>query len=382
MDPVELRLKNYNLTGSPFEGRPYSNPGIATTLTEAAKAIGWADKWHAPRAREVRPGVFHGIGIASHTCNHGAGTAPASGMVVLNTDGSMNIISGSNEIGPGQRTQMVMIAAEALGIPFERTFITPEVDTDLTPDAGSTTGSRQTNTGGWGVYEAALDAKAQVLEWGARLFVSNAADEDPPREIEVTADMLDLKEGLVFFKDDPETNLPVGQVVASSSGPILGRAVHLQDPTWTRLCYGTQAAEVEVDTVTGTVTVTKYVAAHDIGRAINPFALEQQIEGGVVMSLGAALTEELLLDTATGLPITDNILEYKALSIKDVPAKIDIVLVEHPKEYGVYGAHGIGEPAIALAGPVISNAVYNAIGIRIPDLPITRNKILAGLNSA
>jgi xanthine dehydrogenase molybdenum-binding subunit len=193
---------------------------------------------------------------------------------------------------------------------------------------------------------------------------------------------LDVVDGQVVFKDNAELKLPLNQVVALSSAPILGRGVHQQDPTWTRLCYATQAAEVEVDTVTGTVTVTKYVAAHDIGRALNPFALEQQIEGGVVMSLGAAMTEELLLDTATGLPISDNILEYKALSIKDVPKVIDVILVEHPKDYGVYGAHGIGEPAIALAGPVISNAVYNAIGARVADLPITRNKVLAALRAA
>lgn len=382
MDAVELRLKNFNLTGSPFDGRPYNNPGIATTLTEAARVIGWAEKWHAPKAREVRPGVFHGIGIACHTCSHGAGSAPASGNVIINLDGSMNVISGATEIGDGQRTLMAMIAAETVGIPLARTFIATAVDTDVAPDTGVTAGSRMTNSGGWGVYQAAADAKRQLLEWGARLFVRNAAQEDPPRTIEVKPEQLDVVDGQVVFKDNPELKLPLNQVVALSSAPILGRGVHQQDPTWTRLCYATQAAEVEVDTVTGTVTVTKYVAAHDIGRALNPFALEQQIEGGVVMSLGAALTEELLLDAATGLPISDNILEYKALSIKDVPKVIDIVLVEHPKDYGVYGAHGIGEPAIALAGPVISNAVYNALGVRIADLPITRNKVLAALRAA
>jgi CO/xanthine dehydrogenase Mo-binding subunit len=277
---------------------------------------------------------------------------------------------------------MAMIAAETVGIPLARTFIATAVDTDVAPDTGVTAGSRMTNSGGWGVYQAAMDAKRQLLEWGARLFVRNAAQEDPPREIEVSPEELDVVDGQVVFKENAELKLPLNQVVALSSAPILGRGVHQQDPTWTRLCYGTQAAEVEVDTVTGTITVTKYVAAHDIGRALNPFALEQQIEGGVVMSLGAALTEELLLDTATGLPVSDNILEYKALSIKDVPKVIDVVLVEHPKDYGVYGAHGIGEPAIALAGPVISNAVYNAIGVRLASLPITRDKVLAALNSA
>jgi CO/xanthine dehydrogenase Mo-binding subunit len=381
IDPVELRLKNFNLVGNPTNGRPYSNPGSAATLVAAADKIGWTSKWHAPGTKEVRPGVFHGIGVACHACSHGAGSGGGSGMVVINADGSMNVLSGSTDIGPGQRTTMAMIAAEAAGIEWAKTFITPYVDTDLTSNTAATNGSRQTNTAGWGMYEAGMDARRQLLDWGAKLFVSNAADEDPPREIEVLPDQLDVKEGLVFFKDNPELNLPVRQVVAFSTGPIIGRGVHIQDPTWERTAFAAGIAEVEVDTVTGTVTVTRYVSAHDVGKVINPFALQQQVEGGAIMGLGAALTEEILVDQATGLPITDNMLEYKALSIKDVPKTIEAVFVENTKEYGVYGAHGVGEPIMGPPGPAVSNAVYNAIGVRVGDLPITRDKILAGLKA-
>lgn len=382
IDPIELRLKNFNLVGAPDNGLPFSNPGIADTLTGAAERIGWAEKWHAPRAMEVRPGVFHGIGVACHACSHGAGSGGGSGMVVINADGSMNVLSGSTDIGPGQRTTMAMIAAEAAGIPWDRTSITPYVDTDLTSDTAATNGSRQTNTAGWGMYEAGMDARRQLLEHGARLFVENAAEEDPPRAIQVTPDMLDVRDGKVFFRDDPETFLPVNQVVAFSTGPIIGRGVHIQDPAWTRTAFATGIAEVEVDTVTGSVTVTRYVSAHDVGKVINPFALQQQVEGGAIMALGAALTEQILVDEATGLPITDNMLEYKALSIVDVPKSIEAVFIERPKVYGVYGAHGIGEPVMGPPGPAVSNAIYNAIGVRITDLPITRDKILAALKAA
>lgn len=381
IDPVELRLKNFNLVGSPLNGLPYSNPGSAAALTAVADKIGWASKWHAPGAKEVRPGVFHGIGVACHACSHGAGSGGGSGMVVINADGSMNVLSGSTDIGPGQRTLMAMIAAEATGIPWEKTFITPYVDTDLTSNTAATNGSRQTNTAGWGIYEAGIDAKRQLLEFGAQLFVENAAEEDPPRTIEVTPEELDVKDGVVFFKDNPELSLPVNQVVAFSTGPIIGRGVHIQDPAWTRTAFAAAAAEIEVDTVTGSITVTRYVSGHDVGRVLNPFALEQQVEGGAIMGLGAALTEEILVDQATGLPITDNLLEYKALSIKDVPKTIESVFVENTKAYGVYGAHGVGEPIMGPPGPAVSNAIYNAIGVRIGDLPITRDKILAGLKA-
>jgi CO/xanthine dehydrogenase Mo-binding subunit len=192
---------------------------------------------------------------------------------------------------------------------------------------------------------------------------------------------LDIVAGNVVFKTDATKKLTVAQVV-QYAGPVIGRGVHVQDPTWERIAWGTHAAELEVDTNLGTVKVTKYVAVHDVGRAINMQAIEQQIEGGVIMGLGAALNEELLMDKATGLPLNPNILDYKALSIKDVPVKIDIVLVENYKDYGVYGAHGIGEPPINPPGATIANAVFNAIGVRIDDLPITREKVLAALKAA
>jgi CO/xanthine dehydrogenase Mo-binding subunit len=373
MDPVELRLKNFNLVGNPFNGNPFSNPGIATTLTEAARAIDWNSKWHAPGANEISPGVFHGIGIACHTCSHGGGLG-GSGQVHLNADGSMNVISGSNEIGSGQRTNILMIAAEAMGIPLEMAKITPYVDTDLTTDTIGTFGSLQTNTGGSGVYEAAMDARRQIFERAVPLFAAGDL------KLEVTADQLDIKDGMVYVIDNPDASMTIGSVVQTAGlGGIVGNGKHVAIPGFTRAAYATQAAEIEVDTVTGSIHVLSYVAAHDVGKALNPLNLDSQIHGGVIMALGAALTEEMLIDQATGLPLTDNILEYKALSIKDAPRHIEVILVEHAREYGVFGAHGIGEPPIALAGPVISNAMFNAIGLRLTDMPFTRDKVLAAL---
>jgi xanthine dehydrogenase molybdenum-binding subunit len=275
---------------------------------------------------------------------------------------------------------MTMIAAESLGVPLYATTISLAVDTDFTTDASGTFGSQQTNTGGRGMYEAAQDARKQVLDWGARRFVDDA--KKAGQTINVTADDVDLQNGVVSMKSDPSKTLTLAQVVQFAGNPILGRSIYTQDPQWERTAFASHAAEIEVDTVTGTVTVLRYVAAHDVGRALNPFALEQQIEGGVVMALGSALTEQLLSDQATGLPLNPNMLDYKPLTIKDAPRDIKVILVEHPKEYGVFGAHGIGEPPMASPAPTITNAVFNATGVWIQDMPITREKVLAALKSA
>ena len=380
MDPVKFRLMNLNETGNPDNKKPFSNPGIRDCIQQASDRINWSQNWHAPKAKEVRPGVFHGIGLAAHACSHGAGGNPASGQVILNTDGTVQCVSASNDIGPGERTTMTMIAAESIGVPLYSVTITNYVDTDLTTDASGTFGSQQTNTGGRGMYEAGQDARKQLLDWGAKKFMDDAKKQN--KTLDVKADDVDLKDGVISLKSDPNTKATVAQVVQFSGGPILGRSIYTQDPTWERTAFAAHAAEIEVDTVTGSINVLRYVAAHDVGRAINPFALEQQIEGGVIMALGAVLTEQLLTDSATGLPLNPNMLDYKPLTIKDAPRDIQVILVEHPKEYGVFGAHGIGEPPMSPPAPTIAAAVYNAIGVWITDMPITREKVLAGLKSA
>lgn len=410
MNPLDIRLKNLNTKGNPDNKKPYSNPGNRDALMRVAERIGWQTKWHAPRAKEVRPGVFHGIALAAHSCNHGAGGPPSTATVVVHTDGTLTVQSAAADVGGGQRTVMAMIAAETLGIPLKNTRIAVEVDTDVTADTGITAGSRQTNSGGWGVYEAATDAKRQLLAGAARKFTADAKGPTTPQgggaqgdqetaiatpgqagtggplplNSVVSAADVDLQDGVIFVKAFPQTKMTVAQAVAAvmPGTPVIGRGAHFHEPTWERLAWAAHAAEVEVDTHLGTVKVLRYVAAHDVGRALNPKGVEEQIQGGVVMAMGAALTEQLLIDKATGRPITDNILEYKMLSIQDVPREVEVILVENPKDYGVYGVHGVGEPPMALPAPTIANAIYNATGAWIESLPITRDKILAALKKS
>jgi xanthine dehydrogenase molybdenum-binding subunit len=275
---------------------------------------------------------------------------------------------------------MAMIAAESLGVPMNSVSITTYIDTDLTTDTVGTFGSIQTNTGGRGMYEAGQEARRQLLDWGAKKFIDDAKKAN--QTLDVKADDIDLKDGMLFVKSDPSKKLALKDVVQFAGAPILGRSIYTQDQTFERVAFAAHAAEIEVDTVTGAISILRYVAAHDVGRAINPFGLEQQIEGGVVMALGATLTEQLLSDVATGLPLNPNMLDYKPLTIKDAPRDIQVILVEHPKQYGVFGSHGIGEPPMAPPAPTIAAAVYNAVGVWITDMPITREKVLAALKGA
>jgi len=272
------------------------------------------------------------------------------------------------------------MAAEVMGLPMTRVRISHEVDSDMTSDTGVTAGSRQTISGGWGVYEAAQDAKAQLLDWTVRKLVDDGKKKNPPETVNVTPDQLDVQRGVIVYKNDPNNKIKIADVISFSGNPIIGSGAHIHETTWSRMAWAAGVAEVEVDTGTGTIHVLNYTAAHDVGRAINPLGVKQQIEGGVIMGIGQALTETLMRDKATGVPLNPNLLDYKVMSIKDVPP-VDVVIVEKPKNYGAFGAHGIGEPPIATPASAIINAVYNAVGVWVEDLPLTRARVLAGLKN-
>jgi CO/xanthine dehydrogenase Mo-binding subunit len=381
MDPIKFRLANLNEVGNPDTKRPFSNPGIRDCITSVRDTINWDKVWHAPKAKQVRPGVYHGIGMAAHLCSHGAGSNPSTGQVIINSDGSVQAVSGVTDIGSGQRTNMLMVAAEALGVTLSQITITPYVDTDNSTDSGGTNGSRMTNTGGRGMYEAGIDARNQALDWGAKKFNDTFSKATPPNPLRVTAADLDLVDGKVFLKSDAKQSIGLSDVVQFKATSIVGVANYLQPTNWEQVALAAHAAEVEVDTVTGTVKIIRYVAAHDVGKAFNPFSIRQQVEGGVVMATGAVLTEELLIDKATGLPLNPNLLDYRPLSIKDAPLA-EVIIIEHPKAYGTFGGHGMGEPPMSPPAPAIVNAVYNAVGAWVTDMPLTRDKLLAALKGS
>jgi putative selenate reductase molybdopterin-binding subunit len=387
-DPLALRLANLNETGAVFDeitgelpGLPFGRTGgQRASLERAAELISWDENWHPAGAREVRPGVFHGIGIVSAIDRGGgrqggappsAPPPPSSGQVVLRTDGTLEVFSGTTEVGAGQRTLMAMFAAQTCGIPLDEVRISPAVDTALNTDTGPSNSSLQTNVAGWGVIEASEQVRAQLLD---RAVTWLAAE----RGVDATADELFVRDGVITLAPRPGVSVPVSEVLAGLSEPIRGESNRRRRLTAESVATGAHAAEIEVDTRTGGIDVLRYVAVHDVGRVLNRMMLEQQVEGGVVMGLGSTMHEQLLVDDATGLPINLNILDYKPPSILEVPPII-VDFVEVPQDYGPYGAVAIGQASTPPVAPVLANALHNALGVWVGDLPLSRDRVLAAI---
>lgn len=387
MDPLEFRLRNLNETGALFDELTGERPGLPfgrvggqrASLLRAAELIGWREAWHPPAAREVRAGVFHGMAIVS-TIDRGGGKQggtskdglppPSTGQVLLHPDGSLEVRSGSTEVGAGQRTLLAMLAAQTSGVPLDEVRIAPGVDTGFNTNTGPSNSSLQMNVAGWAIVEAAEQVRDQVrARAAAMLRAADGGDVDPASLV--------VRDGVVS-RPGTDEQVALRDVLSGLTGPIIGTSDRRRQLTAESVATGAHAVEVEVDTRTGAIEVVRYVAVHDVGRVLNRLALEQQVEGGIGMGLAGALYEELLIDPVTGLPLNANILDYKPLSILEVPP-IVVDFVEFAQEYGPYGALAIGQASTPPVGPVLANAVHNATGAWITDLPLTRKRLLTAL---
>jgi CO/xanthine dehydrogenase Mo-binding subunit len=376
MDPLELRLLNAVEEGSVYaSGEVLNSVGLKETLLKVAEGIGW----HNRRNKKVKN---RGIGIA---CMHKSTGTPSSSSVLVkvNEDGTVNVLTSANEIGQGVNTVLAQIVAEELGISLDQITVS-RPDTDFTPFERSTSSSRNTFHTGNAAKLAAADAKEQIF------MIAAEALEASPTELEA-------KEGKIYVKGSKDRNILFNRlwtagIYSRQQFPILGRGTFttadIYDPLnpetglskrptvfW---MYGSQAAEVEVDPETGHVKVLKIVAAHDVGKAINPLCCQQQIEGAVVMGTSIGLMEELKVEK--GKILNPSFTDYKLLTACDIP-DIEPIIVETIHEYGPFGAKGLGEPAFAPTASAIANAVSDAIGVKITDLPITPEKILKALKA-
>jgi CO/xanthine dehydrogenase Mo-binding subunit/aerobic-type carbon monoxide dehydrogenase small subunit (CoxS/CutS family) len=313
-------------------------------------------------------------GVAAGYKNTGlGGGAPdkSSATVEVFSDGSAEVRSSAAEIGQGLVTVVTQITAEELGLPYERVRVLLS-DTDLTPDGGPTTASRQTYVTG-----NAARLAAGVMREAMSSVVAERFDV-PPGSIRFEEGLLRANGQSVHFGQAVEWLTQEGrppfatyEYWAPETKPLgAGGDMHFA------FSFAAQAALVEVDLETGEVHVLKVIAAHDVGQAINPVGLQGQIEGGVMMGLGNALTEEYI--TEGGVPFTDVLARYKMPSIKHMP-EITAVIVEDPAADGPYGAKGVGEISSIPTTPAICNAIFNACGVRIRRLPVDQDALLLAL---
>ena len=371
LDPLEIRLINALRVGdATVTGqRLKASAGLAACL-EALRPR-WRELRQAAEAANgngSRRGV--GIGCMWYGIGNTSLSNPSTMRVALGPDGRLTLFNGAQEIGQGSATIMVQICADALGLGFDR-FDQVMGDTDLTADAGKTSASRQAFVSGKAAELAGADLRARILRLanagpGARLRLDGAAVtvEDGAATRTIALDELPAEADGTVLVGEGTFDPPTTPLDENGQG----------DP-YATYGFAAQIAEVEVDLALGRVVPKRIVAAHDVGRAINPTLVEGQIHGGIAQGLGLALME----DYRPG--VTENLHDYLIPTIGDVPP-IECHLIEDPEPLGPSGAKGIGEPALVPTAPAILGAIRHATGVAIRHLPATPDRVLAALKAA
>jgi xanthine dehydrogenase YagR molybdenum-binding subunit len=359
MDPVSLRMKNYTLKDQ-VSDFPYTRKALAQCYQKGAEKIDWEKRNKKPGDKKTL--ICQGIGMASQIWGGGGGP-PAYAIIKINQDSTANLLTGSQDIGTGSKTVFVQIAAEELGISPKDITITLG-DTETTPYAPRSSGSRTIPSVGPAVRSAAADAKRQLLDLAGSILDLKAED-------------LAIREGEIYLKKNPTQKVPLKEITRKmGNNMIIGMGSRGPNPPQASInVFGAQFAQVEVNTATGEIRVLKVVSVHDVGRVINPMTLNNQIEGGIIQGMGYGLMEEVIWDKGTGIMLTPNLHAYKLPTILDMP-EIVPGAAEGSDPANNIGAKGIGEPPKIPTAPAIANAIYNAIGVRIKELPITPDKVL------
>jgi CO/xanthine dehydrogenase Mo-binding subunit len=362
IDPLELRRRNY-ADSDRIDDRPFSSKNLAECYRRAEPH--WRKRQEV-RARSEGPWK-HGVGLASQIW-YGGGGPPSYAWVRVGEDGHAQVVTAMQDIGTGSRTAMAQIAAEELGIPIDHVQVSLG-DSARGPYASISAGSSTIPSMGPAVRSAAADAKRQLLEIAAQRF-------------HLEERVLDLVDGQIVSADGG--SWPLEEITGLlESGQILGKGARGPNPTGMRvLTFGVQVAEVAVDVETGEVRVDKIVAVHDVGRVINQLGASSQVEGGIIQGIGHTLSEERIVDPATGSILTRTLDAYKLPTIADVP-EIVTELIDVPDPHLTnLGAKGLGEPPIIPTAAAIANAIRDATGADVRSLPITREEMLRALREA
>jgi CO/xanthine dehydrogenase Mo-binding subunit len=391
MDPLEFRLMNANEAGEVTPQRfRVTTCGLKDCIQEVGRRLDWENRKKAGKVEG------RGIGIAS-LIHVGGGArvykSDGCGTIIKVDDfGKVDVFTGATDIGQGADTVITQMVAEEIGVAPEDVNIIDR-DTDVCPWDVGVHASRTTFVAGNAALGAAKKVKEKILQISAG-YVDRWKDKDGAKhEIKLDDDPKNLmiKDRMVYSVKEPEKKIALGKILRGGHYEKFGTMImaeYFYDPDNENLdreykgnlsktyAYGAHGAEVEVDKETGKVKILKYIAAHDVGRAINPMLLEGQIYGAAAMGTGYALTERLILEK--GEVMNPNFRDYKLLTAKDV-IPIEPVIVETIDADGPYGAKGIGEPGLVPTAPAIANAIYDAIGVRIRDLPMTPERILKAI---
>ena len=357
MDPVEFLGKNLDITGP--RAALY-----ADELRIASELFGWKQKWHG-RGDKTAGHIKRGIGVSLHTW--GGRGHESNCDITIHPDGAVDIKIGSQDLGTGTRTCIMMVAAETLGIPYER--IDLNLGDTKYPMSGGSGGSTTIGGVSSSTRRGAVDVRDQLLEKVAPSLKAQPAD-------------LEIVKGVVRVKSDHTRALDWKQACAKIGAmPITARGKNpdrTKTPDLTNSGVGgVQMAEVSVDVETGIVKVEKMVAVQDMGYVINEKTAESQILGALIMGIGYSLYEEKIMDPTTGRMLNPNMEFYRLAGLNDI--RDLVVKVYSTDEQDKRGVIGLGEPPVVSPGAVISNAVANAIGVRVPNLPLTPDRVLEAL---
>ena len=374
MDPLEFRLKNMMKAGykDPHTGISFVSYGLRDCVLKGREEIGWDEK-RVRYANQTGP-VRRGIGMSIFCYKTGVypiSLETAASRMILNEDGSVQVMMGATEIGQGADTVFTQMASEILGISEEKIHVMSTQDTDVSPFDTGAYASRQTYVSGKALKKTALQLKGKILEYGAEIT-------------KLPAEMLDICQDNLINKESGEVLVSM-EALATEAFYSLEHSVHIAAEA-TNHCKentfssGACFAEVEVDLPLGQVKVLRILNVHDSGTLINPQLAEAQVHGGMSMGLGFGLSEELKYD-AKGKPLNDNLLDYKLPTAMDTPdLEVDFVQVEDPT--GPFGNKALGEPPAIPEAPAIRNAILQATGIAFDSLPLEPQKLVEAFAEA
>ncbi|MCB7320494.1 xanthine dehydrogenase subunit XdhA [Lacrimispora sp. 210928-DFI.3.58] len=402
MDPCEFRLKNCMEAGfvDPANGITFHSYGLKACIEKGKEYIGWDQKWKAYK-NQTGP-VRKGIGMAIFCYKTGVypiSLETAAARMVLNQDGSIQLCMGATEIGQGADTVFSQMAAETTGISIDRVYAVSTQDTDTTPFDTGAYASRQTYVSGMACKKCGLELRRKILEYAAYMLNHSVSDisktvyagvvSEARRQIafalglaeseEVTEDMLDIVDSRIVVKGGEPVLFDVS-VVADTAFYSLERSIHITAETTSQcrdnsFSSGCCFVEIEVDMPLGLVTVKDIINVHDSGMLINPQTAAGQVHGGMSMSLGYGLSEELLVDEKTGRTLNNNLLDYKIPTAMDIPdLHVEFIQLQDPT--GPYGNKSLGEPPAIPCAPALRNAILNATGVHMNQNPMTAQRLI------